>query len=155
MQEHPLVAAMHEVLKAIRLLKQNRVGQPATVPVGSVGVLAAIHNRGRAGPCHVKDLAAEHALDPSTISRTVAALVRAGLVTRSADPDDGRASTLHLTDRGRSVLDSVQQQYQDRLTDALRHWSPDEIAEFTAALHRFARDLIDQENHTLSLEAAR
>ena len=139
MDGHPLTAAMQEMLKAIRVLKQNRSRHSPGVPVGSVGVLAAINHRER-GPCHVKDLATEHALDPSTISRTVAALVRAGLVTRSADPDDGRASTLHLTDHGRSVLDSVQQHYHDRLTAALQDWSPAEIAEFTAALHRFARD---------------
>ncbi|MFC7530310.1 MarR family winged helix-turn-helix transcriptional regulator [Actinoplanes sp. GCM10030250] len=154
-EPHPLTMAMHEVLKAVRLLKQNRAGHPAVVPVGTVGVLAAIRNRERAGPCHVKDLANDHALDPSTISRTVAALVRAGLVARSADPDDGRAITLHLTHDGCSVLDSVQQHYQDRLTTALHNWSPEEIAEFAAALHRFARDLIDQENTTPSLEAAR
>src|SRR5688572_8855841 len=101
MRDDTLVQAMHEVLKAVRMLKQRHM---TTVPVGALGVLAAIRNHERAGPCHMKDLAAEHALDPSTISRAVAALGRAGLVARTADPSDGRASTLHLTDHGHAVL---------------------------------------------------
>ncbi|WP_328463212.1 MarR family winged helix-turn-helix transcriptional regulator [Actinoplanes sp. NBC_00393] len=139
MRNDTLVLAMHEVLKAVRMLKQRH---NTAVPVGALGVLAAIRNYERAGPCHMKDLAAEHALDPSTISRAVAALVRAGLVTRVADPADGRASTLHLTDQGRTVLDSAQKQYETRLTTALQDWSAEEIADFTSALRRFAHDLI-------------
>ncbi|MEU4419014.1 MarR family transcriptional regulator [Actinoplanes sp. NPDC024001] len=147
MRDETLVQAMHDVLKAVRMLKQR----PTTsVPVGALGVLAAIRNHERAGPVHMKDLATEHALDPSTISRAVAMLVRSGLVARVADPADGRASTLHLTDKGGNVLDNAQQQYESRLTTALRDWTPQEIADFSAALRRFANDLINSS----TLEAA-
>ncbi|MEU4691828.1 MarR family transcriptional regulator [Actinoplanes sp. NPDC023714] len=139
-----LITALHELLKAVRLMKQNSLA-----PVGTVGVLAAIR---RHESCHMKDLAAEHALDPSTISRTIAALVRDGLVARAADPDDGRASMLRLTDRGQAVLDEVSAHYDDRLAEALSEWSPAEIDTFASSLQRFAQDLI---NHTPSLEVAR
>ena len=152
MRDETLVQAMHEVFKAVRMLKQRHT---STVPVAALGVLAAIRNHERAGPCHSKDLAAEHALDPSTISRSVAALVRTGLVARSADPADGRASTLRLTDRGRAALDNAQEQYESRLSTALRDWSPEEIADFAATLRRFADDLIAQQTPSSSLEAAR
>ncbi|GIF09582.1 MarR family winged helix-turn-helix transcriptional regulator [Actinoplanes siamensis] len=149
-----LLATMREVLKAIRLLKQDRSTTFAAVPVGTVGVLSEIRTR-ESGGCHAKELAAEHGLDPSTISRSIAALVRAGLVVRSADPSDGRASTLHLTEQGRDVLDAAQAHYEARLSAALRDWSPEEINDFAAALRRFARDLIDQHNDAPELEAAR
>ncbi|MEV6341851.1 MarR family winged helix-turn-helix transcriptional regulator [Actinoplanes sp. NPDC051851] len=153
-ERHELLATMHEVLKAIRLLKQSRPPAFTSVPVGTVGVLAAIRAHGDAG-CHAKDLAADSVLDPSTISRAVAALVRAGLVTRCADPADGRASTLHLTDEGYAVLGAAHGYYESRLTDALHDWTPQEVTDFAAALQRFARDLIDQHTHASELEAAR
>jgi len=151
---HELLATVHEVLKAIRLLKQDRPPACTAVPVGTVGVLAEIRSRESAG-CHAKELAVEHGLDPSTISRSVAALVRAGLVARSADPADGRASTLRLTEPGRKVLDAAQAHYETRFAAALRDWNPQEISDFAAALQRFARDLIDQHTHAPELEAAR
>ncbi|GAA2693841.1 MULTISPECIES: MarR family winged helix-turn-helix transcriptional regulator [Actinoplanes] len=153
-ERHQLLATMHEVIKAVRLLKQDRPPTLAAVPVGTVGVLSEIRARETTG-CHAKELAADNALDPSTISRAVAALVRTGLVARSADPADGRASTLHLTDQGRDVLDAAQAHYETRFAAALRDWSPQEITDFTAALQRFARDLIDQHTHAPELEAAR
>ncbi|WP_229067614.1 MarR family winged helix-turn-helix transcriptional regulator [Actinoplanes sp. DH11] len=149
MANEALVAGLHELLKAVRLLKQS-----SAAPVSTTGVLAAIR---RNEACHMKDLAAEHALDPSTISRTIAALVRDGLVARTADPADGRASMLRLTDRGRTELDAVYAHYDSRLADALARWSQEEIDTFAASLQRFAADLIAQQNqnHTPSLEVAR
>jgi DNA-binding MarR family transcriptional regulator len=141
-----MVAALHELLKAVRLMKQSSLA-----PVGTVGVLTAIRRSEPLG-CHMKDLAAEHALDPSTISRTIAALVRDGLVAKAADPADGRASTLRLTGEGNAALDRVHAHYDSRLADALAGWTPEEIATFAASLQRFAHDLI---NHTPSLEVAR
>ncbi|WP_433827660.1 MarR family winged helix-turn-helix transcriptional regulator [Actinoplanes sp. CA-015351] len=148
---HRLVAALQELLKAVRLLKQSSV-----TPVGTVGVLTAIRRSEPLG-CHMKDLAAEHALDPSTISRTIGALVRSGLVARAADPDDGRASTLRLTSDGNTTLDEVIAHYDKRLASALSEWSPEEIAAFAASVQRFAQDLINQQSPfgTPSLEAAR
>ncbi|GAA4933944.1 MarR family winged helix-turn-helix transcriptional regulator [Actinoplanes utahensis] len=145
-QRHGLMEAFQDLLKAVRLLKQR---QPTIAPLG---LLAAIRRREPTGNCHLKELATDHALDPSTVSRTVAALVRDGLVARTADPTDGRASTLRLTDKGNTVLDEVRAHYEGRITAALHDWTPDEIATLTASLNRFAHDLIAQETR---LEAAR
>ncbi len=53
------------------------------------------------GPIRSSDLAEKVQADPSTVSRQVAALVRDGYVERRADPMDGRASLLVITERGR------------------------------------------------------
>ena len=50
------------------------------------------------GPLRAGALADCLQSDPSTVSRQVAALVKDGLLERRADPDDGRASLLVLTD---------------------------------------------------------
>jgi DNA-binding MarR family transcriptional regulator len=134
-----LLTEVRELLKAVRLMKQELAPRNAAVPPGALGVLAAV----AAGPgWHAKDLAAECALDPSTVSRAVAALVRAGLVVRAPDPDDGRASVLAATESGRRALDEVLTSHDHRLADALRDWTPDELRTFTALLRRFTGDLM-------------
>ena len=53
------------------------------------------------------DLSRDVAIEPPTMVRTIDRLVRDGLVTRVADPADGRVSRIHLTDRGRSLRDEL------------------------------------------------
>ena len=53
------------------------------------------------------DLSRVVAIEPPTIVRTIDRVVRGGLVTRVADPTDGRVSRIHLTDRGRSLRDEL------------------------------------------------
>jgi DNA-binding MarR family transcriptional regulator len=147
---HELLARVRDVLKAVRLFKNQTPPRP-TVPHGTLGVLAGINGLDTAG-CHVKDLAAHCALDPSTISRAVAALVRDGLVQRTADPADGRASTLALTPHGREVLDGTTAWYEHQLAEALKAWSTEDLATLSALLERFGNDLM---KHTNPLETAR
>ncbi|GAA1584067.1 MarR family winged helix-turn-helix transcriptional regulator [Actinoplanes couchii] len=138
-----LLEAFHDAIKAVRVLKQRH---PVQAPLG---VLLAIRRRESAG-CHMKELASEHALDPSTISRSVAALTRAGLVERTADPLDGRASTLHVTESGHALLDQTQTFYEARISAALHDWTPEEIDALTTSLSRLAHDLITQEEEVAS-----
>ncbi|MET0415297.1 MAG: MarR family transcriptional regulator, partial [Actinoplanes sp.] len=138
MTSRDLLTEVRELLKVIRLTKHDMARQNTAVPSGALGVLAIIAvGRG----CHGKDLAAECALDPSTVSRAVAALVKAGLVARTADPDDGRASVLTATEAGRRALEEVLTCYDHRLVDALRDWTAEELRTFTTLLHRFTGDL--------------
>ena len=55
------------------------------------------------GPMRSGELAEALYSDASTISRQVAGLVKRGLIERRADPDDGRASVLVVTDDGRTA----------------------------------------------------
>jgi DNA-binding MarR family transcriptional regulator len=144
---------LRDLLKAVRVLKGHLPPHQTPIPTGMVGVLATIDamaspgTGGSADPadrhgCHVKDLAAQNALDPSTVSRAVAALVRLGLVQRTADPADGRASFLALTGNGRAALIETYEWYDQLLTGALGHWSPADLTAFAALLHRFSDDVL-------------
>src|SRR5690348_10667814 len=151
-----LLGCMRHLLKAIRLFKNMPPPKHIAAPGGTLGVLATIGDIGPTSGCHVKDLAERCRLDPSTVSRAVAALVGAGLVARSADPTDGRASVLTLTDRGRSMLTGFTAWYGDQLAAALRDWSNEDLAAFAAMLQRFSDDLIRSAGRrTPTLEAAR
>lgn len=58
-------------------------------------------------PRRVGRLAAEMAVSPPTVSDAVATLEAKGVLRRVADPDDGRASLVELTERGRQYADQV------------------------------------------------
>ncbi|MEU8816096.1 MarR family transcriptional regulator [Actinoplanes sp. NPDC048796] len=140
MNHDALSTQMQELLRAIRVFKSRLAPHSAALPPGTLGPLAMIAT-GRG--THVKSLAAECALDPSTVSRSVAALVKAGLVERAADPADGRAAVLAATDRGRQVLDDVMTYHHRQLADALRDWTPEERRALSTMLQRFTDDLME------------
>jgi DNA-binding MarR family transcriptional regulator len=85
--------------------------------------------------------------DPSTVSRQVAALVREGLVERRADPVDGRASVLALTDKGAEVLSAHDRQRHEHFARLLADWDTPDRAHLADLLARFTTDLDDYRDH--------
>lgn len=61
----------------------------------------------KAGPMRPADLAKSMNLDQSTVSRHVTHLCETGLVERAADPSDGRASLLRVSDAGWAQARSI------------------------------------------------
>jgi DNA-binding MarR family transcriptional regulator len=89
------------------------------------------------GPQRLGALASTFGLDPSTITRQVQALERAGLVHRRADDVDRRASILDLTDEGGVVLRHTRSYRRSRLEAVLSHWSDEERTQFGGLLLKF------------------
>jgi DNA-binding MarR family transcriptional regulator len=92
------------------------------------------------GPMRAGALADSLLSDPSTVSRQVAALVKEGLLERRADPVDGRASLLVLTERADAVLaehDEIRLRHFARM---LEDWPERDLRRFAALLHRFTHD---------------
>jgi DNA-binding MarR family transcriptional regulator len=89
------------------------------------------------GPMRAGALADVVQSDPSTVSRQVAALVKDGLLERRADPADGRASILVLTEKADAVLadhDRIRLEFFARLMDG---WAPADVHRFAKLLDRF------------------
>jgi DNA-binding MarR family transcriptional regulator len=105
---------------------------------GSLPVLYLL----RKGPSRASDLASHLNLDLSTVSRHVASLHRQGLVDRSPDPADGRASLLELTGSGETVLRRAMDQRRELLTAALSSWTADERTTLATLLARLDDDLV-------------
>ena len=78
--------------------------RPAGVAIGQWAVLLFLWARDGMSQA---DLSRVVAIEPPTMVRTIDRMVRDGLVTRVADPSDGRVSRIHLTDRGRSLRDEL------------------------------------------------
>ena len=93
------------------------------------------------GPTRAKDLAEATCSDQSTVSRQVAALVKAGLIERQADPDDGRASILVPTGLG---LAKFEKHFVDRakaLEPLMAEWSTADRDQFLRLLSSFNANL--------------
>lgn len=92
------------------------------------------------GPQRAGELATAFHADPSTISRQVAGLVKAGLVERRADPGDGRASILAATDDGVRVIETERRRRARVIAAVLAGWSTEDRAAMTELLRRFRDD---------------
>jgi DNA-binding MarR family transcriptional regulator len=133
---------MRELMKIVRLVKQRQQHEPGAPAPGVAGLLAVIERlAGTPGGCHLKELAAACALDQSTTSRAVSASVQDGLVRRVADPRDGRASFLELTDAGRAALRRSDDWHAALLAAALRDWTRADVEHLGGLLRRLARSL--------------
>jgi DNA-binding MarR family transcriptional regulator len=89
------------------------------------------------GPMRVTDLAEIKQADPSTISRQVAQLVKAGLARREADPVDGRASRLAVTETGLAACEQLHEARHALLSKALSDWPPERINAFADLFREF------------------
>jgi DNA-binding MarR family transcriptional regulator len=74
----------------------------------------------RVGPCGVSDLAAGERVRPQSMASTVAALLAAGLVSRTPDPGDRRRVLIALTPAGREALAVDRRRREGWLADAIR-----------------------------------
>lgn len=98
------------------------------------GIMARIADE---GPQRLGSFAAAFGLDPSTITRQVQALEKAGLAARTSDPVDRRASILDLTAEGLDVLTRTREHRRRRLEEALVDWSEEDREKFGTLLAKF------------------
>ncbi|SFB87935.1 MarR family winged helix-turn-helix transcriptional regulator [Streptomyces aidingensis] len=146
-----LDALQHEVAIFARRAEQTRLGGlgPARNSMDRAAYLL-LSKLDQQGPTGVKALAAGMGIDSSTVTRQVAPLVESGLVTRTADPDDGRAVVLQLSPRGSVRLAEVRRSRCKLMTRLTEHWSDDEREVFRELLTRFNTAVAEwQNNYTL------
>jgi DNA-binding MarR family transcriptional regulator len=89
-----------------------------------------------AGPLNVSALAAALHLDGSTVTRQVAALVRAGLVSRDPDPQDRRGAVIAATPSGLSRMGGVRKAREELYAEILASWSEEDHRTLAVLLHR-------------------
>lgn len=89
------------------------------------------------GPVRAAALCTVFDLDKAAVSRQLQHLVDLGLVERTPDPDDGRATLVSISDDGRRRLADVADQRRKLLVERLGGWSADELAGFVDMLSRY------------------
>jgi DNA-binding MarR family transcriptional regulator len=84
--------------RLVRMLRRTGIADV------SPGALSALSTLARSGPSRLGDLAAREAVAAPTMTRIVAALEEAGLVSRRPDPVDGRAVVVETTEAGMTLV---------------------------------------------------
>jgi len=90
-----------------------------------------------AGPVRLSVLAEDADLDLSTVSRQAAALQTAGLVARTPDAADRRASVIEVTTAGADVYARHKAIWHAALHDLLADWTITERSEFARLFTSF------------------
>lgn len=141
----PLDSVLLALMSIGRLMRQRVDGD--VLDPGSTWLLKNLHSR---GSMRISELAGCVNLDASTVSRHVAQLQTLGLVERTGDPDDGRASLLGITTEGRARLEQAFDRRRALLTGRVQDWPADDIDQLARLLNRFVTD-IDPNHHDLEI----
>jgi DNA-binding MarR family transcriptional regulator len=130
-----------ELIRLVKILERKHAQYRAEHPdaVERPTYLLLVHLV-KDGPQRAGALAESVHSDPSTVSRQVAQLVRLGLVERTADPEDGRATLLAATAEGHRVLAENRRTRTERIAALLATWDPADRHRFAELLGRFTSD---------------
>ena len=114
-----------------RLVSLIRRLSPPGVSLTSAATLNTLE---RSGPCRLTALAATEGVTQPAMTQLVSRLAEAGLVSRRADPDDGRVVQVQLTDEGRSLVARRRAIRAERLSGMLAQLSKADQDALAAAL---------------------
>ncbi|WTW92452.1 MarR family transcriptional regulator [Streptomycetaceae bacterium NBC_01309] len=93
------------------------------------------------GPLRLSALAELTGQDRSITSRQVDILIKADLVHRTPDPDDGRAHLLGPTEAGRRMSRNLRAVWSTWLQESLGSWSDADLAHLAGLMSRLGHDL--------------
>ena len=90
-----------------------------------------------AGPMRMSELAEKLRIEPSTATRSIERLVKAGLARRRPSAEDGRVVEVELTAEGRAIYKDVAGRRLALVTSGLAGFEPAEREAFVAMLERY------------------
>src|SRR5437764_14378108 len=127
-------------LRVVIARTARRLRQEAGVDLSpsQTATLATIERR---GPITPSELAACERIQRPTATRVIARLEEAGLVSRAADPADGRSSLVSITADGRALLARLRANKDAFLARRLERLDPDELAVLDRAAQILERGL--------------
>lgn len=111
---------------------------PVTNP-STLRVLRAVEQSQHAGGASIGDVAEFMAVEHSTASRSVGAVVAAGLVAKAFAADDQRRCTLVLTDDGRRALETVTDRRRELVAEMIADWPDANVDTLVDLLDRLAQ----------------
>ncbi|OBI76149.1 MarR family winged helix-turn-helix transcriptional regulator [Mycobacterium sp. E740] len=124
---------LDELLTRIAVARQrpnwrDRILGGSVTSASTVRVLRAVEQcRQLSGGASIREVADFLAVEHSTASRSVAAVVAAGLVAKASAADDQRRCTLVLTDEGRHALESVADRRTELVAEMIADWSQSRV----------------------------
>jgi DNA-binding MarR family transcriptional regulator len=116
--------------RVVRRLRQGHV--PGDLTLSELSALARLE---RGGPATPGELAGDERVRPQAMGVTLAGLTERALVSRSADPADGRRVLMSITDAGRQLVVDRRGAKAERMAAALAGtFTPAEIRRLAEAV---------------------
>ncbi len=131
--EEAVIALVMQAGRRLRARHPDDLVDPSTFPLAKQLMCT--------DAMRVSDLAANVGLDASTVSRQIKQLEAQGIVERTGDPADGRASLVKLSSQGRATMQAGFQRRFKRIQAVLEPWSAKDRALLQQLLTRLATDL--------------
>ncbi|HET9897133.1 MAG TPA: MarR family transcriptional regulator [Streptosporangiaceae bacterium] len=101
----------------------------------SLTAVATLGSLDRQGPQRITTLAAEEGVSQPSMTQLVQRLEQRGLVSRAADPADGRAALVKLTNEGHSALLARRERNAERIAGLLSDLPEADVRTLASALH--------------------
>lgn len=150
-----VTALANEIVRHARLLHVVKAQFLASAPHGLDGAaVSLLMQLVKCGPRRQGELAAVVLLDTSTVSRYVGQLVKAGLVERRPDPDDGRAVQLAATPAGEEAARRMVERRNRVFATVVADWDDDDVHTLTRLLARLNDDVETARPRFADLEPA-
>ena len=112
-------------------------GTSPVTNVSTLRVLRAVEQCQQVGGgTSIRDVAEYMGVEHSTASRSVAAVVAAGLLTKTSAADDQRRCALVLTDVGRTALGTVTGRRRELVAETIADWPDADVDMLVALLDR-------------------
>lgn len=131
-----MVMLLHRVNNAVVYDLESTVHRPAGWSWSAFRLLFTLWVAGPSESSRVAELTGMSRAAVSSLTKTLSA---AGLLGRAADPHDGRAVVLSLSDAGRGALESAFRRHNRREAEWAHLLTPDELAVFNRLLAKLVR----------------
>lgn len=125
------------IVRTSRRMRQEAGGELSPT------LIAALASIDRLGPLTPSELADAERVKRPTATRIAAALERDGLITRAADPDDGRAFLLSTSPKGQALMKRVRSRKNAYLSRRLRKLHDSDVEALEQATEVLERMLED------------
>ena len=132
-----LLALDAELVRLGRIMGNNQGHRLRATRAGTelrrheLGLLAELD---RHGPSRLTELAGRLQMELPHASRTARDLASAGLLAQAPDPDDGRATLLSVTRRGRTAVARYREASRSVLETALGDWPERRLSQLASLL---------------------
>ena len=133
-KDMPVDTALASELRTTVMRLARRLRNQRTDDTLSLSQIAALGTVVRHGPLTPGELAALERVQPPSMTRLVAKLEEAGLVTRTVHPTDGRQVLVAVSETGLAMIKADRQRRDAWLAQRLRDLSPED----RDVLHRAA-----------------
>lgn len=132
-----LFRAQHEVFGDI-----NEDFHDDTLNQAEYDVLLTV-TRGDDQTARLRDVTANMLISQPSVSRLVDRMVARGLVTKCADPDDGRGSLVTATDAGASLFRRIASSHGRAIAERMSQLSDDELTQLRDLTAKLRKNQLD------------